>query len=242
MSRNVTPLDGRRASDSWGAQWLTRLFFHEAEVQANEALAPGLHRITLQGPQLRRLLWSPGDKLQLKLGRGMVTRTYTPMQWDTEAGRTDFIAHTLATGPGSDWVRDAAPGVPVAVFGPRSSLALNELDPADSLLVGDETSLSLAAAWRPARVLLEAGVPTAVQQVADVLGLRAWVVARLPGHMHWSELAAMMRTAVGPSTRVVLTGRAATVQHLLRQLKAHGIAASRIHTKAYWADGKAGLD
>jgi hypothetical protein len=58
------------ARDSWHAQWLTRLFFHEAEVQVNEAP-----------------------------GRGMLNRTDTPMSWDGEAGRTGFVAHTLAQDP-----------------------------------------------------------------------------------------------------------------------------------------------
>lgn len=230
------------AGDSWSAQWLARLFFHEAEVQSNEPLAPGLHRITLQGPQLRQRLWSPGDKLQLKLGRGMLTRTYTPMAWDAEAGRTSFVAHTLAPGPGSDWVRRAAPGQPLAVFGPRASLALTELDPAKSLLIGDETALSLAAGWRPAAVLLEASAPTAVDIAAHALRLPVQVIGRAPGDAHWPHLVAQALAALGTATRVVIAGRAATVQHVLRQLKVHGIAASRIRTKAYWADGKAGLD
>lgn len=242
MTDTFTAQSRSPARDSWSAQWLTRLFFHEAEVQANDMLAPGLHRITLQGPQLRERLWSPGDKLQLKLGRGMLTRTYTPMSWDSEAGRTSFVAHTLAPGPGSDWVRQAAPGQPLAVFGPRASLALAELDPAQSLLVGDETALSLAAAWRPAAVLLEATVPTAVNMAAQALQLPVQVIGRAPGDDHWPDLAAAARAAIGPATHVVLAGRAATVQHLLRQLKLRGIAGSRISTKAYWANGKTGLD
>jgi len=231
-----------RPGHSWSAQWLTRLFFHEAEVLSNEPLAPGLHRLTLQGPQLRGRLWSPGDKLQLKLGPGLLTRTYTPLDWDAQVGRTAFVAHTLAPGPGSDWVRQAAPGQPLAVLGPRSSLALNELNPARSLLVGDETALSLAAGWRPASVLLEATVPTAAHLAADALRLPVQVVGRLPGDAHWPELAALMRAALGPDMPVVLAGRAATVQHLLLQLRQHGVGATRIRTKAYWADGKAGLD
>ena len=52
----------------------------------------------------------------------------------------------------------------------------------------------------------------------------------------------MMRASIGPNTHVVLAGRAATVQHLLRRLKLDGVTGSRIRTKAYWADGKVGLD
>ncbi len=242
MTDTFTAQSRGPARDSWRTQWLTRLFFHEAEVQTNEVLAPGLHLITLHGPQLRGRLWSPGDKLQLKLGRGMQTRTYTPMTWDSDAGRTSFVAHTLARGPGSDWVHQAAPGQPLAVFGPRASLALTELAPADSLLVGDETALSVAAAWRPAQVLLEANIPTAVCMAAQALGLPVRAVARAPADSHWPDLATLMRASIGPNTHIVLVGRAATVQHLLRRLKGAGVHASRIRTKAYWADGKTGLD
>jgi len=248
MSTTMTPTNDRalvnrgRSRDSWTAQWLTRLFFNDAQVQSNEALAPDLHRITLQGPSLRGLLWSPGDKLQIKLGRGMLTRTYTPIYWDNQVGRTAFIAHTLTAGPGSDWVRQAAPGDTMAVFGPRASLALTELDPSDSLLVGDETTLSLAAAWRPAQILMEATLPHAVQAVAESLALPIHAVGRLPGDTHWPDLVGLARASLGPATSIVLAGRAATVQHLLRQLKQHGVAQGRIRTKAYWANGKAGMD
>lgn len=83
MTDSFTVQSPDPARDSWHVQWLTRLFFHEAEVQANEALR-----------------------------RGMLTRTYTPMSRGGEAGRTSFVAHTLTDGPGSVWVRHAALGSP----------------------------------------------------------------------------------------------------------------------------------
>jgi NADPH-dependent ferric siderophore reductase len=242
MSPTLASRRTPRRPDSWAGEWLTRLFFHDAEVQANEALAPGLHRITLQGPQLRGLLWSPGDKLQLKLGRGMQTRTYTPMFWDSQSGRTAVLAHALADGPGSDWARHAAPGDVLSVFGPRNSLALGELPATHRLLVGDETTLGLAAAWRPAQVLLEASIPTAVHMAAQALAQPVQVVARAPADAHWADLAALARSQFTPDTWLVLAGRAATVQHLLRDFKAHGMPARRIRTRAYWADGKIGMD
>jgi NADPH-dependent ferric siderophore reductase len=40
----------------------------------------------------------------------------------------------------------------------------------------------------------------------------------------------------------VLTGKASSIQHAGRVLKAVGVASSRVKTKAYWAPGKIGLD
>jgi NADPH-dependent ferric siderophore reductase len=40
----------------------------------------------------------------------------------------------------------------------------------------------------------------------------------------------------------VLTGQASAIQRLRQHLRAQGVPASRILTKAYWAHGKRGLD
>lgn len=173
---------------------VTRWLFRQAQVDRNEALAPGLHLIELSGPGLRGARWTAGDKLQIQVGAGLQTRTYTPWSWDAAAGRTAFLAHALAAGPGSEWVRRARPDQTVAVFGPRRSL-------------------DLAAAL--------------VERQADEHQLQALTEAA---------------RAAGTDRHFVLVGRARTVQFLSRALRQHGVAASRIRTKAYWADGKVGLD
>ncbi|MBB2487507.1 hypothetical protein H5407_19915 [Mitsuaria sp. WAJ17] len=57
-------------------------------------------------------------------------------------------------------------------------------------------------------------MPTAVAMAAEVLRLPVQLVGRLPGDAHWHELAALE-----PDIRDVLAGPAATVNHLLRQLR-----------------------
>lgn len=42
--------------------------------------------------------------------------------------------------------------------------------------------------------------------------------------------------------RFVLAGKATSVQRIYKRLKAQGIASAHIRTKAYWAEGKSGLD
>lgn len=221
---------------------MTRLFFRGAQVSGNQRIAPGLHRITLQGPALRGLRWFPGDKLQLKLGPGLRTRTYTPIRWDAERGETEFIAHTLAAGPGSDWVRHAAPGQAVQVMGPRASLDLARFDPSRALLAGDETAIGLAAAWRPLHAFFEVDGAAGCTDLLRSLDLQATVVGRQPGDLQLDALANALLGLARPDSQFVLAGRARSVQHLLRALRVAGVPSGRILTKAYWAEGKVGLD
>ncbi|MBL8316740.1 MAG: siderophore-interacting protein [Rubrivivax sp.] len=224
------------------ARLLARMFFRPAEVSENRAIAAGMHLITLQGPALRELRWAAGDKLQVRISPGLLTRTYTPILWDTEHGRTQLLAHALAVGPGSEWVRRASPGQPVSLFGPRRSLALSDIDPMLGVLVGDETAIGLAAAWRPSHAVIEAVNQPAIQGLLDQLQLPATAMAAQPDGVHLDALANAALGLATPDTRFVLAGRARTVQHVMRALRQHGVAPHRILTKAYWAEGKMGLD
>ena len=230
------------APEGFVRRLLARWLFRDASVAENRSLAPGLHRITLEGAALRQASWTAGDKLQIRLGTGLETRTYTPIEWDSASGRTSFIAHALAWGPGSEWVRRARPGQAVSVFGPRKSLELTAFDPHASVLLGDETSIGLAAAWRPSHTILEAGHRREVHELTEALGLPATAISRQADDLHLQAMTEAMLCLAGPHTRFVLTGRARAVQTLLRALRDDGVAASRIRTKAYWADNKSGLD
>ena len=221
---------------------LTRLLFRQATVADHQPLGAGMHLITLAGPALRGARWRPGDKLKIKLGPGLQTRTYTPIDWDAGQGRTTLLVHALAWGPGSEWVRRAQAGRPVAVFGPRPALDLATFDARAGVLVGDETAIGLAAAWRPAQSIFEAGDRAGVQALVDSLDLPATAITRHTDDLHLDALANAMLGLVQPDSRFVLAGRARTVQHLLRALKHSGVGSERIRTKAYWAEGKAGLD
>lgn len=230
------------AGDGVVSRLLTRLLFRQAEIVENRELASGLHLLTLEGPALRDLAWMPGDKIQVKLGSGMSTRTYTPIDWEAQQGRTRFIAHALTTGPGSLWVRNARPGEPVRLFGPRKSLDLSRLDTQTRVLVGDETAIGLAAAWHPTHTVFEVGDRTAAQSVTDRLDLPATLIARQQDDGHLETLADILFRLPGRDTGFVLAGRARTIQHLLKALRKNGVSTDRILTKAYWAEGKVGLD
>lgn len=223
-------------------RWLVRMFFHTAEVAENQPIAAGMHRITLHSPALRGLHWQPGDKLQVRVGPGLLTRTYTPVHWDAVRGSTQILAHALAAGPGSEWVRRASPGQTVTLSAPRRSMPLSATEPRLGVLVGDETALGLAALWRPSHSIIEAGNQPAIQAMVDSLGLQARAVAMQPGGLHLDAITHAMLGLCAADTHFVLAGRARTVKYLRLALRGHGIRPHRIRSKAFWADGNTGLD
>lgn len=241
--------DSRSATDRHPApstglasRLLARMFFRQAVVADNVVAAPSMHLITLEGAELRDLRWAPGDKLQIRIGSGMATRTYTPLRWDPVRGSVQILAHALAAGPGSEWVRRAAPGDAVSLAGPRRSLALSAVDPQRGVIVGDETVIGLAAAWRPAHALFEASNQPAIQALLDSMGLQATAMTTQANEIHLDALSNAALCLDGPDVCFVLAGRAQTVRHVLRTLRAQGVSSRRILTKGYWAEGKTGLD
>lgn len=223
---------------------LVRLFFREATVTNHQSLGMGMYRITLEGPALCGVQWTPGDKIQVQMGQALVTRTYTPIRWDAHAGQTEFIAHAHASGPGSEWVRLASRGQTCKVMGPRSSLSTHKAPQADWLLLGDETAIGLGLACQTRHSFLETRNATEAHDLCAALGLPATTYSSQPDDSHLPLLLqdALAHARVRPDTCFLLAGRARSVQWLLKALKGQGIASSRLNTKAYWADGKVGLD
>jgi NADPH-dependent ferric siderophore reductase len=137
------------------------------------------------------------------------------------------------------------------VFGPRGSLALSSIS-GPVVFVGDETSFGSALALRRSRVaadgvsfVFEATHPDEAGRVLGEIGLEASaVVARQPalGHLAALEQAVRAEFELRPQARLVLTGHAQTIQGLRKRLKAQPLQSSGQSVKAYWADGKRGLD
>jgi NADPH-dependent ferric siderophore reductase len=221
---------------------LVRWFFRPANVAENLPLGMGMHRITLEGEALRNTRWTPGDKIQIQMGQALVTRTYTPVNWDATAGRTWFIAHAHAAGPGSKWVRNAYEGQACQVMGPRSSLNPSKAPSADWLLLGDETAIGLAMACKTRHSFLEAGNAHETQSLCQTLGFPASTYQRQPNETHLGALFEDALAHAHGESRFLLAGRARSVQWLVKALRRHGVDPTRMLTKAYWADGKAGLD
>lgn len=88
-------------------------------------------------------------------------RDYTVRRFDPERGELDieFVLH--GHGPAATWAASAAPGVELAIAGPRTSMVAPVT--AELLLVGDETALPAIARW-----VEEAPARTRVRVIVEV--------------------------------------------------------------------------
>jgi NADPH-dependent ferric siderophore reductase len=224
---------------------LRRLLMRPVTVAANERIAGRFHLITLEGPALRDVAWAPGQKVQIAMGAAFLTRTYTPIDWDGEAGRFRILGYAHGEGPGSAWVRAAGPGAVCDVFGPRGSIDASTA-PERLAIFGDETSIGLAHALAATRLLthhFELDDPQAGGAVLEHLGFaHATLFEKRAADAHVERMEAALPSLAAAGATFVLTGKAGIVQRLRQALKPLGVSSSRIAAKAYWAPGKTGLD
>jgi len=227
----------------------TRLFLRPVRVIASTSLATRFRLIDLECVAFESHRWSPGQKVQIKIGGGLEMRTYTPVRWDAARGVTRIVAFAHGEGPGSEWVHRARPGDERQVFGPRRSLAMEPLA-ASTIVFGDETSFGLAASLcgrdasaQGVRAVFEVGAIAESRRVLDALGIRPLaLMERRTDDSHLLELLSAMVPPMDGSTHYVLTGKASSIRQMSRALKAQGVESRRIRAKAYWAPGKTGLD
>lgn len=228
---------------------VTRLFMRPAKVIAAESLSDNFRLIDFQSDALKECTWSPGDKVQVKLEGGFITRTYTPIMWNKAEGATRFLAYCHGSAPGSDWARHVGPGDERPFFGPRSSISLEALAPS-TILFGDETSFALALALERSastagerRYVFEVNDRQEAAAVLEALELPAHIlIERRSADAHLDEIgSAVMRDSLS-ETSFILTGKASSIQHVSRMLKGAGVETRALRTKAYWAPGKTGLD
>ncbi|HWO12230.1 MAG TPA: siderophore-interacting protein [Polyangiaceae bacterium] len=229
---------------------VAKLFTKPAGVQAVVDVADGFRLVTLAGAALRQVAWSPGQKVQVLLG-GWVQRTYTPLAWDPDAGVTQLLAYAHGTGPGAAWARALRVGGACHLFGPRRSLELSSLG-RPALLFGDETSFGLAHALRftphaarDVHIVLEVGSSLAARAALAAIGVAdAHLVERRARDAHLAEVqelaSELCRThAIDAGA---LSGKATSIARLGKHLRQLGVPRSRLLIKAYWAEGKTGLD
>lgn len=228
---------------------LYRAFSRDLVVVSVEDIAPKLRLITLQSESLRGFSWVPGQKLQVTMGTALVARTYTPIKPDAHTGQFQLIAFAHGLGPGSKWVMTLKPGEMCKVFGPLSSLDLR-FEARSLVMVGDETSigLSVAAAAHygtiPTHHVFEVHARSNVEAVLDQAGLLpgSTIHVRTSDRSHLIAMEQQVISLAESGADIVLTGRAGTIQKLHRGLCRENIPGKKIHTKAYWAEGKSGLD
>jgi ferric-chelate reductase (NADPH) len=219
---------------------------HTAHVTGLGRLSPEFVRLGLSAEAFRKATWVPGAKLQFRPRRGtMSLRTYTPVRWDAGQGVTELIAYTHGDGPAAQWFGQVTDGQACEVFGPRRSIDLREAT-GPVLFVGDESSVALACALRTVTGdvshVFEARDPAGLTGVLAQLGIaeRVAVVAKAAGH---AELLGRARdAAVEPPYTLIVTGDAATVHAVRRDSRGWRRKPRQIKGKAYWAEGRAGLD
>ncbi|WP_327000187.1 siderophore-interacting protein [Dactylosporangium sp. NBC_01737] len=236
----MTGIAGRLADLASGAMLDT------ARVTGLSRLSPEFVRVGLSAEAFRKATWVPGAKLQLRPRRGsMSLRTYTPVSWDAAEGVTELIAYTHGDGPAAQWFGQVAHGQPSEVMGPRRSIDLREAT-GPVLFVGDESSVALACALRTvtgdASHVFEARDPAGLTDVLAQLGIteRVAVVAKAADR---AEVLGRARDAAAEAPyTLVVTGDAATVHAVRRDTRGWQRKPRQVKGKAYWAEGRAGLD
>jgi NADPH-dependent ferric siderophore reductase len=177
-----------------------------------------------------------GTKLQVLLPSDDM-RTYTPV---ASSEGVVLLAWKHGNGPGARWASDVQPGTEVRFVGPQPSL---ELPPGPVIIVGDETSVAVAASFeaeRPGQVttVFQATAVEETRAAAESVGIRPLAVERRGDTA--ATLSAVASAAALPRAVVALTGGSELVLAMRSALRARGI--TNLKTKTYWVPGKRGLD
>lgn len=178
-----------------------------------------------------------GTKIQLLLPSDDM-RTYSPIA--AEGGMV-LLASTQAGGPGARWMAQVQSGDELRFFRPQPSLALRA---GPVIIVGDETSLAVAAAFEAERsgqvhAVFAANSVDDVQAAVAAVGLRNAAV--MPREKIDDIIEAVFAAqSATPEAIVALTGGSELIVALRTQLRARGV--QNIKTKSYWVPGRCGLD
>jgi NADPH-dependent ferric siderophore reductase len=220
--------------------WLGDRLLRDSVVESTEELGPRFRRVVLRASWAKELTGAAGEKVQLFLPE-VGTRTYTPFDFDRAAGRFSVLVFLHADTPGPSFARALTVGAEVRLIGPQASTPLDGLEGPVSLF-GDETSFAVARTLREIARLREASLvrfevssPEEAFPAVDALDLpREALVRKEPEEAHLRGIAEALTGSI------VLTGRASSIQKVREHLRAAGRRKQLV--RAYWADGKTGLD
>lgn len=216
---------------------LVRLFggflLRSARVVSAEEVSPAFRRIGLESQGMDS---APGTKMQILLPSDDV-RTYTPIASPEGAV---LLGYRHGGSPGARWVSEVAIGSEIQFVGPQRSL---ELPPGPVILVGDETSVAVAASFEVSR---PGEVHAIFQGSVDDLNAGAAAVNLRPKHVAprgdtASVVDAVLASrAASPRAVVALTGGSELILAVRAALRDRGLR--DVKTKTYWIPGKSGLD
>lgn len=212
---------------------LGSVMLKRASVVAAESVG-GFRRVVLKGEVPA---FAAGAKVQVLLPSDDV-RTYTPI---AGPGGLSLLGWVHAGGPGARWIAGVQVGEEVQFIGPQRSL---ELGAGPVIVIGDETSVAVAAALqaeRPGQVraVLCGGSIQDVRAAADSVGLSgAEVVGRGEVESIARHVVAMREAE--PGALIAVTGGSELVVACREALRGAGIR--DVKAKTYWVPGKTGID
>lgn len=215
------------------------LLLSERDVRDVRSLSASFRLIELAPPSSGKGTHRPGDKVQVLLDGQDEVRTYTPIAWGSD-GSMALLAFVHGDTPASRWAKAIEKGQRLRFLAPQRSLSMDE---GAITLIGDETSLAVAASYarsRPGRVraLFEIEESTALDDVAKEIGVSdATIVTRSKSAPRGSALLDAIRDVKGP---VGLTGGGELIQTVRARLRDQGV--KDIKSKAYWIEGRRGID
>jgi len=229
---------------------LGQLVFKELAVDSVRDVSPHFRRIRVSGESLRAATCAAGDKIQFMVP-DVGPRTFTPFAHDAASGSLELLAFVHSETGAGRWARELREGAGLRAFGPRGSLPLSALY-GSVVIFGDETAFAAAKALSDVRgpsegvaFVFECTHGEESELVLRDLGLdNAIVVQRQAGGGHLDEVETHVRTILKrlPGAHLVLIGHAQSIQALRARLKAQRAEHAGQKVKAYWADGKQGLD
>ncbi|TGL40380.1 siderophore-interacting protein [Leptospira perdikensis] len=224
------------------------IFLTQTKISKIERLTNTFVLIEMTGKKLKESKWVPGGKVQVDVGN-LTYRTFTPINVDKAEGKLSFLCYEHHNGPASHWLSTLKVGDTCEVFGPRESLDFSDLE-GDAILFGDETSFGIAKVLqnkvgKKSHLFFELTSVETNKEALEKLGVTGQrMLERSADGSHLQKLSQEIvdRISQIPDTKVFLTGRASSIQQVRNYLKNSGIPTNKLKVRAYWADGKIGLD
>jgi NADPH-dependent ferric siderophore reductase len=226
--------------------FIGNLVLKDLVVEETSSLGRGFLRVVLGAPWIREAPPGAGDKVQVFVP-DVGSRTFTPCDVDAAEGRFSLVIHMRdeAT-PAMLWARGLGKGTTVRVVGPGSSTPLVTLSRPVALF-GDETSFGVAKSLVATHgatgnvVRLEVSSMSDTTEACAALALPADApVLRAADGAHHKLIAEAFAGCLAAGGSLVLTGRALSIQSVRSLLAPH--VRNKVMTRAYWAEGKRGLD
>ncbi|HEX4258369.1 MAG TPA: siderophore-interacting protein [Streptosporangiaceae bacterium] len=226
------------------------------EVTAIEPVAENLRRVRIEGDEVARLTWTPGQQVRVHVSDLLdphnwrrprdILRTYSI--WRYDGGLELCLLDHDTGGPGARWARELRTGQPVTFGRPEGSFVLTSEAPYH-VLAGEETAavafgamLAALPAGTPAYSLIEvAGPGDRLPLARDV----SWLYRDGRSAVASAGLLEAARRLELPNEpgAAYLAGEARTVQLLRRHfVSERGWPRQAVRTKPFWAPGKRGLD